>query len=120
MADNRTIGFDIVVNTQGSDGKITSIKQDINALQAAIEKVSKDSSLTLNIDGFKRNLEEARALQNRFIAQLDQLNSSRIDVANRAANAEAEAARKQQEYISNLKATQNANANKQWWDDQAI
>ena len=94
MVNNRTIGFDIVVNTQGSDGKITSIKQDINALQAAIEKVSKDSSLTLNIDGFKRNLEEARALQNRFIAQLDQLNNSRIDVANRAANAEAEAARK--------------------------
>ena len=112
MVNNRTLGFDIVVNTQGSDGKITSIKQDINALQAAIEKVSKDSSLTLNIDGFKRNLEEARALQNRFIAQLDQLNSSRIDVANRAANAEAEAVRKQQEYISNLKATQNANANK--------
>ncbi|NCB80280.1 MAG: phage tail tape measure protein [Bacilli bacterium] len=118
MVNNRTLGFDIVVNTQGSDGKITSIKQDINALQAAIEKVSKDSSLTLNIDGFKRNLEEARALQNKFIAQLDQLNNSRIDVANRAANAEAEAARKQQEYISNLKATQNANANKQWWDDQ--
>ena len=80
MANNRTLGFDIVVNTQGSEKTVTTLKQDINALQRAIEQASK-TGLTINIDGYAKNINEARELQNSLISQLEQLNSKRIDIA---------------------------------------
>lgn len=129
MADNRTLGFDIVVNTQGSEKTVTTLKQDIDALQRAIEQASK-TGLTINIDGYAKNINEARELQNSLISQLEQLNSKRIDIANKAANAEAQAAQKAAEakiaaeqkyerYLEEAKIKQATDANKQMVKDSS-
>lgn len=129
MADNRTLGFDIVVNTQGSEKTVTTLKQDIDALQRAIEQASK-TGLTINIDGYAKNINEARELQNSLISQLEQLNSKRIDIANKAANAEAQAAQKAteakiaeeqkyQRYLEETRIKQAADANKQMVKDSS-
>ena len=129
MANNRTLGFDIVVNTQGSEKTVTTLKQDIDALQRAIEQASK-TGLTINIDGYAKNINEARELQNSLISQLEQLNSKRIDIANKAANAEAQAAQKAteakiaeeqkyQRYLEEAKIKQATDANKQMVKDSS-
>ncbi|HMM21826.1 MAG TPA: phage tail tape measure protein [Selenomonadales bacterium] len=126
--DNNNIKFEIIVNTNTSEKNITTLKQDIAALQAAIEKASK-MNLDIKIDGFRKNIEEARELQNSLIGKLEQLNTNRIDIANKTANAEAQAAQKAAEakvraeekayeQITNLKAKQNAETNRQYWIDE--
>ena len=87
MADNRTLGFDIVVNTQGSEKTITNLRQDINALRDAIEKVSKDSNVTVNVDGSVKNLSQLIAKLDETQRKLSQLESGygkNIDKADKA------------------------------------
>ena len=127
MADENRIGFDIVVDTRASSDNVTTLKQDINNLQAAIEKASK-TGLDINIDGIKRSIEEAQKIQGEFISRLNKLNDGRLDVINKNATKEAEAfrkaseekiriAEKENQLISDLKAKQNKASLDQYYKD---
>ena len=75
MADENRIGFDIVVDTRASSENVTTLKQDINNLQAAIERASK-TGLKINIDGADKSIKEAQQIQGDFITKLEKLNSA--------------------------------------------
>ena len=109
MADE-IIGYQIVVKTQAGQDNVTTLKQDINNLQAAIERASK-TDLKININGFDKSIQEAQVELNKTIAKLEELNRARIDVANKSANEQVKAEQKVSD--ANNKAYQNYINNEQ-------
>ena len=71
---NNTIKVDIVVNTKNSQESITTLKQDINNLKAAIEK-SEKTGVNIKFNDTEKNIQQAIKELDKLQNRLDKLES---------------------------------------------